>query len=493
MLIRSALISQATKCATVMRKNTALICLSLTLGACGFQQYVAKPIYPEAITAKIENKSPDDKTFLQFLINNGYQPDQLPIQQWGIDELTFCALFFHPNLDVARAQWRAAAIAQETAAQKPLPTINTNFSDSNNANQDKKPYALGLSIDIPIETANKREIQIENASHLSQAAKLTVAQTAWQLRNEVAQSFNALQYNQLQTKLLLKEQTHYQQLVNIYQKRLQSGLASNVELSTVAIRLHAITAELTASQQNNLVLLSKLSGSLGLPLSRVNTMRLLQDSYLTPLDNLSQFQQKDITETALLNRLDMRIALEQYAVAETKLKLEIARQYPDIVISPGYAYEFGSNVWSLGLSGLLTLLNKNKLAIAEASQLREVEAAQVEALQNKVISEASTANAQLKQAEQILTQQKELYAKQQQHTQRIERQFLAGETDKPAIVSAQLEELAAEKNVVLAYFHLRTAISHMENVLQKPLSTMMTNAKLETLTFIDFEFKNAAS
>ena len=50
--------------------------------------------------------------------------------------------------------------------------------------------------------------------------------------------------------------------------------------------------------------------------------------------------------TALLNRLDIRIALEKYAAAESKLKLELAKQYPDLVISPGYAFEFGDNIWS---------------------------------------------------------------------------------------------------------------------------------------------------
>lgn len=474
-------------------KNTALICLSFTLAGCGFQQYVAKPINLEAITKKIENKSPESTAFHEFLINNGYLPNQLPIQKWGIDELTFCALFFHPNLDIARAQWRAVTASQQAASQKPIPSINTNVADSDNANEDKKPYALGLSIDIPIETANKRNIRIETATHLSYAAKLAIAQTAWQLRNQVAQSFNELQFNQLQTILLLKEQAHYQQLVDVYQKRLQLGEASNIELSTAVLRLHANMAELSASQQNKLVLQSKLASNLGLPLSKVNAMPLLQDTYTTPLSNLAQLQQNDISATALLNRLDIRIALEQYATAETKLKLEIAKQYPDVVISPGYAYEFGSNVWSLGLSGLLTLLNKNKLAITEATQLREVEAAQVEALQSKVISEASIAYAQLKQAEEIFVQQKQLHAQQQLHTQRMQRQLLAGEIDKLATILAQLEELATEKSEALAYFQLKTAISQIENVLQKPLGTMITNEKLETLVFKGFETKNLAN
>ncbi|MFZ3087036.1 MAG: TolC family protein, partial [Methylotenera sp.] len=194
-------------------KAALLTCLPVALVACGFQQYVAKPIDASAVAHKIDNRRPDDSQFHQFLISNGYSPDQLPIQQWGLDELIYCALFFHPSLDVARAQWRAAEAAKLTAAEKPKPTIKGSVANSNNANNDISPYALGLSIDIPIETADKRSIRIENAEHLSLAARLKIAQTAWQLRNQVAQSLYEYQFNQQQIKLLTVEQSQRQNIV----------------------------------------------------------------------------------------------------------------------------------------------------------------------------------------------------------------------------------------------------------------------------------------
>ena len=117
--------------------------------------------------------------------------------------------------------------------------------------------------------------------------------------------------------------------------------------------------------------------------------------------NLSE----DLQTQALLNRLDIRIALERYAAAEARVKLEIAKQYPDIILTPNYTYEFGNKIWSLGLSGLMTFITKNKMPIAEAKQLREVEATQFEALQNTVIAEVSTAKAKLEQSRQMLQNQ----------------------------------------------------------------------------------------
>ena len=446
---------------------TFTACLPIFFTACSFQKYTPKPITPLVNAAKFELKDPSSEQFHQYLLNNGYTADRLPLRQWGIDELTYCALFFHPRLDVARAQWRAAEVAEVAAAEKLRPTANGSIAHSDDSDPTKKPFAFGLSIDIPIETANKRDIRIENARHLSQAAKLEIAQTAWQLRNNLAQTLAEYQFNQQQVQLLTDEETRRQEIVAIYQKRVSLGMASNVELSTASLQLQSTTSSLNAKKQNALMLLSRLASNLGLPLSKVENMQLVSDTDKQQVDEL---QTASLQATALLNRLDIRIALERYAAAEAKLKLEIAKQYPDLVISPGYAFEFGDNVWSLGLSGLLTLLNKNKAGIAEATQLREVEAAQFEALQSKVISEANIANAELMQAKLVLTNQQKLLEQQQANTQRMSRMFTAGEIDRLELAFIKLENIAAEKNVALAHFQLTTALNQLENTLQKPLT-----------------------
>jgi len=440
--------------------------------ACSFQQYVAKPIDPVANLIKFEQKDPASAPFHQYLLNNGYTAESLPLKHWDIDALTYCALFFHSSLDVARTQWRAAESAEVIATEKALPTINGNIARSDDSDPTKKAFALGLSIDIPIETANKRDIRIENAKHLSQVAKLEIAQTAWQLRHNIAQSLTEYQLNLQQIQLISEEEKLHQEIVGIYQKRLSLGLASNVELSRAKLQLLAISNALNKQKQNTQVLLAKLASNIGLPLSKVENMPLLIDTQNQPANNLqiASLQTESVQATALLNRLDIRIALERYAVAEAKLKLEIAKQYPDLVISPGYAFEFGDNVWSLGLSGLLTLLNKNKVNIIEATQLREVQIAQFDALQAKVMSESSIANTEAVKAKQTLASQQKLLEQQQINTQRKLRLLKAGEIDRLEFAFVKLENVAAEKNVASAYFQLKTALNQLEDTLQKPLT-----------------------
>ena len=459
----------------------SLLCLGIT--ACGFQEYIAKPIDTAALMQKIADRRADNDQFHQYLINNGYTSEQLPIQQWKLDDLIYCALFFNPSLDIARAQWRSAEAAKLTAAEMRLPTIGGQYAKSNNASEEISPHAYGLSIDIPIETANKRNIRIQSAQHLAEAAKLRIAQAAWQLRNEVTKTFNEYQANRQQIKLMSKEQAYRQDIVAIYQKRIDLGESSNVELSRAKLQLQTVNTELESKQRNHLVLLSRLANSLGLSLNQVEQMQIADTTNTVDKKSLTSPTAPDLQTRALLNRLDIRIALERYAVAETKLKLEIAKQYPDIVISPGYAYEFGDKIWSLGLSSLMTILTKNKLAIAEASQLREVEAKQFEALQANVISEVNVANAKLTQAIQLLDNKKNLYQQQQINTKRMDNRLRAGESDRLELTYAKLEEVIAEQHIALASFQLAASTNDLENAIQAPLAdSSITNEKIENLT-----------
>lgn len=448
-----------------------LVCLPFALSACGFLEYNAKPINQQAIIQKFEDKNPNGEQFKQYLTYNNHQPSTFPITHWGLDELIYCALYFHPSLDVARAQWRAAQAAQASAGSRPLPTLSGNYGKGNNANEDISPYTYSLSIDIPIETANKRNIRIEQAQHLSESAKLEIAQTAWDLRAQVSATYYELQFNQAQLQTLSKELDFQQEVVDLYQKRHDLGMASTIELSHAKRLRQATLAELNSQQQNQLVLTAKLASNLGLPFNQVKQMTfaapLSPDAMMATAD---QSLATDVQSKALLNRVDLRIALERYAQAESKLKLEIAKQYPNITLSPSYTYEFGNKVWSLGLSSLLTLLTKNKLAIAEAHELREVEAAQFEALQGTIINDAHTMRAKLAQTQQALANSKRLYALQQDNTTRMQHLFAAGEIDRLELTLARLEEFASEKNLIQASYQAHLSINNLENTIQHPLN-----------------------
>lgn len=450
----------------------SFLILSLIFNACAFQQYTANPVDPTTSANAFNSRTIDDPAFYEFLAQQTNQTIPNPIKKWRLDTLIYTAHFFHPDLTVARAELNAATLTESNAQRRPLPTINAGISRSDQANGDINPFAYNFSIDLPINTANKQAIRINHFTHLSNIAKLNIAQAAWQIRQNVANAFILLHEHALTAELLNDELNAHQKVVKLIEKRMAYGEASNIELSNAKHQLANSKTALITHQQQLLPLKAQLAKALGLPLKSVYTMKFDFNGLATPFDKTSSLKAPDIVtaqEKALLNRIDIRLALEAYAIAENALKLEIAKQYPDIILSPGYSYEFGDKVWSLGFSSLMALIEKNKANIALAEQLRTVEKAKFDQLQANIMAEVNARSIEFESARISLEAQHHLYEQQIAHLKQRQRQFDAGMIDRLTLTLANLALIDAKRTVISATHSLNMAKNQLENTLQQPL------------------------
>ena len=163
--------------------------------SCAKEKYVAKPLDAQKVSTGILNKDLSNPNFKAYLAKQGFAQSNLPILEWDLDALTYAALYFNPKLDIAKAQLALADTAIKTANQQPNPSLNGNIARSNQANGDIRPWSYGLNVEIPIETSNKRQIRVEEASHLRDAAQTAVAEVAWQLRSQIAKDLLAYHEN----------------------------------------------------------------------------------------------------------------------------------------------------------------------------------------------------------------------------------------------------------------------------------------------------------
>ena len=454
--------------------------ISMLLIFCGFtvscakEKYVAKPLDGKLVSTKILSKNLSDDAFKAYLIKQCYTVADWPIQQWGLDELTFAALYFNPKLDVAKAQLALANTAINTANQRQNPSINATTARSNRANGDISPWSYGLDVSIPIVTNNKREIQVEEAERLRDAAQLSVAEMAWQLRSQIAKDLMAYHENRALQEALTQESTTHSNIVNMLEKRVAIGLADNNTLNDAKllqqknqIALQALTTQLVEVN-------AALASDIGININEKNGINIKPielDSVLKQQTALlsSPNQIALLQENALLNRLDIRRSLAKYAAAEAKIKLEVAKQTPDIVLSPGYIFEFGDKIWSLGFSSLLNLLNKNQTLIAEATNLREIEGAQFEALQTSIIGDLNSAHASYQTSLQQLQQTQNQLALQLKQQQRLQKQLDAGLADRLTLTQSRLSYLLTEQQLVSLQFNCLKAANRIENLMQRPL------------------------
>ena len=92
-----------------------------------------------------------------------------------------------------------------------------------------------------------------------------------------------------------------------------------------------------------------------------------------------------------MNRLDIRRSLAQYAAAEVNLRPEIAKQYPNFNIGPGYAFEERHSFFTVGFSTSLPVFNRNQEPIAEAEARRKEAVAAFLQTQAQVIEKSERA------------------------------------------------------------------------------------------------------
>jgi outer membrane protein, heavy metal efflux system len=480
--------------------NIAITICSLSIfcgliSSCAKEKYVAKPLDPQVVTAKISNKDILNADFNAYLIQQGYSATDLPFQFWGLNELTRAALYFNPKLDVAKAQLALANTAIDTANQRQNLTLSGSLARSDQANEDISPWAYGLSVDIPIETASKRAIRVENAQYLRDAAELDLAEIAWQLRSQIAKDLIAYHENIALQQQLSRELTAHSDIVKMLEKRLALGLIDSTTLNNAKLMQQKTQIMANTLPMQLIEIRAALAADTGLSIEKLNAMPirpmdvdgiLTQQSELLNQENLNQpnsneqNQFKTLQQNALLNRLDIRRSLAKYAAAEAKIKLEVAKQTPDITLTPGYIFEFGDRIWSLGFSSLLNLLNKNQTLIAEATQLREVEGAQFEVLQTRIISDLNLAYAQLTTALQNIQQTQSQVNNHAQQQRQIQKQLDAGLTDRLTVTQQSLSYLLAEQQLLNLKFNCLRILIAIEDLMQRPIYDEPTNAILNT-------------
>lgn len=426
--------------------------LVLLLASCAAQTYAPQPLEPARTAEAFQARTLDDAGLGT-------------VEAWGLPQLTQVALRLHPDLAVARAQWRSALAGKITAGQKPNPTLSA--SDGHHSRADNiSPWTLTLGIDIPIETHGKREARLEQAEALSEAAKLDIAQSAWQVRSRLRSQLLENYAIQQQTALLQQETEVRKQVVALLDARFNAGMASSIDLADARLRLQKASTALNAEAARAAQARAALATSIGVPESALAGVTLSMNAFERDITPPSA---GDIQRAALLNRADIRKALANYAATEAKLKLEVAKQYPDISLMPGYSWDQGDNIWSLGLSLTLAILNKNEGPIAEAKAQRDAQAQQFIALQAAAIGEQSQMLAGWLAAHDEIEKAQRLSQAQQERLAQIQHQFDAGYADRLELTTARLELVTAESAVLAARIKAQRAFGQLEDAVQQPL------------------------
>ena len=446
------------------------VCIGIglaTVAGCALRGYQPAPLDPAASARAFESRTSDVPGLRQYMLAHGYA-GAWPVQSWGLPELTLLAFYYHPDLQVARARVAAARAEAAIASQRAMPTVTPLLEHHSASGEGQtSPWSVGFEVEIPLGGSSRRAALRERHAHLADAAALRVGSAAWEvrarLRLQLVDYFAALR----EADLLDEELREKQALVKLLERRVQLGALSATEAGSASLALAETQSRLRTARAAQERALTGLAKALAMPLPAVRQVVFDFAAFdrleKPPPDSQAQ-------RAALLNRVDLRSQLLEYAAADADVKLEVARQYPSFALRPGYLWDQGDNIWSLALGVLLPPALGNRAGIEAAEARRALAAQEFMRLQNQTIAQAEGARAVYANLTASVAAAEDSSALQRTQLQQQQKRFDAGYADRVELTQARLQAAAASRAALAARVDALRAQGELEDALQAPLA-----------------------
>jgi len=436
-----------------------------TLGAFALGGCVAfkdRPLSAMQTADSFQGRSLSDAGLRQFLAEQGAGGGS-----WNVDRLALAAAYFHPAVRVARAQAEEARAGVVTAAQRPNPTLT--FSPQYSANPGSlSPWIVMPQLNVPIETAGKRGKRVVGAQTRAQAAQLRVAAVAWDARTLVRAAMLDLYGSQENLRLLATEVALHDEALWKLDTRVKAGDAPAFELNQARLGLNRSMLAQHDAQRLAATARERLASAVGVPPAVLDAVRLDFSAF----ESLPAVADANARRRALTHRSDLLAALADYAAADADLRIEIARQFPDIQLQPSYEFDQGENRWGLGLQVQLPILNQNRGPIAEADARRKTAGERFEARQAAVFGEIGAASAAYRTAAAKVATATRLAGEARHASDTTSRMVEAGELASFELTRHKIEASAASLALIEARVQAQQAAGQFEAALQLPLRSL---------------------
>ena len=429
-------------------------------------KYRARPLSAPVIEGQYRARSIDSEAIHKFVQSAGWK--NWPPAVLDLSALTLIADYYSPDLDIARSQFRIADAAVKTAGARINPTL---AADGGYSGQPGAHTIYSISPGFTIETAGKRGYRALQAQKEADAARLSFAEAQWLLWSRVRVALADSLLAQRRFNLLKRETDLRTEVSEMLEKRLSVGAASQPEVDVYRVELLRTEAALDAARGDAAQKRVALATAAGVPPEALANWDVAYADLDTPPLEISLSLRK-VQKAGLLHRIDVRRTLVEYAVADASLRLEIARQYPDLQLTPTYGFEEGFARYTFGAVSALPVFNRNEGPIQIAEARRQQVEARFRALESQAIGEMGRALALYQSAWNEWREGSERVTTLQREREQAARRALAvGQGDRLSLTLAQLETNIAAVAQLDALVRVQTALAALENSVQQPLES----------------------
>lgn len=443
----------------------ALVVLLLLPAAASCVRYSPQPISPGQTAASFAARSLADAGLRLALEQRRHAAlDPWPPARWDFDLLVLAALHFQPEIDLARATASVAEAHIAAAGKRPNPRLQLGPELNANGASGVSPWTVAGSLDFTVETAGKRARRLAEADYRHRAAEWRVVGAAWDARHRVRQALTDACAAAEAERLWAEQEAVLQEAVEGLERRLAAGAAARLEATRARGDLVAAVQARARSRGEAEVARARLAEALGVPAPDLARVSLDPGPEPSPPGEAAAAEAR---RRALVSRPDVAAALADYEAAQAALALEIARQYPDIVLGPGYAWDQGENKGSLGLSLTLPLLDRNQGPIAEATARRAEAAARFRTVQAQAQGAIDEALVRTRAAARELEAAERALAERNTRREVVAALLAAGEADRLDLLAARREQGAAALERQQVATRLRSSVEQLDDALRQ--------------------------
>ena len=441
-------------------KYVFLACAAMLAGCAKF---ASKPLSPATSASDFDARRLSSPELRAALEGEGIAITP----RWSLAQLAAAARHLNPDLAVLRARVQAAEGALQTAGERPNPVLS--FKPGyNSSSTGISPWILEPGLDITIETGGKRDARRAETAAKVRVARLDLEAAAWKVRGDVRRALLAIHAAEATRGQYRSQEAAQAEAARLLESQLKDGAARPQDVAAARIPLNQTRLSMHDTELQAVKARAQLASAVGVPVVA-----------LTGLDfDFSEVGQLPAEPSggsarghALTHRADILAALADYAASEERVRLEVAKQYPDLKLGPGYKLDQTVNKWTLGIGFELPILNQHKGAIAEAEGRRAEAAARFLAVQAKAIGEIDLALAVYRAARAKADAANALATDVQAQTKTAETMKAAGELSQLDVSQRRVEQGAADLSRAQSRIQALEALGALEDALQTPASS----------------------
>lgn len=457
-----------------------LAALLLACAAC--QQVPLAPIDPAANRDRIGARSLSADAVTGALARHSLPATQDP---WSLDQLTLAAWTLRTDVAVARAEVGAARAKTGVESQRPNPKVQTTTEKVISGGPD--PWVLGAALAMTFELGGKRDIRRETALAGERAAEWAFGETLWGARADVRGALLDAAFANAAVAVDGDEARLAREYLDWVDTRLQYGDATTAE------HLAAVQAlnESTSRRELDAVDLARASAKLAAAIGVTSTELASVQPAMPPLSGVPAIADADVSaarDLALVNRLDVRRALEEYAIAEQDLRAAVATQYPDLTLAPGYLLDQADHKITLGLDLPVPLFHNANAAIQRALAERAVAAAKFDDTQAVALAAIDVATAEYRAARAALASVEQGERDAADTVTSLERRLEAGAVNRGQLLAGEIALAGLKRSTLAARRALLDAVTALEQGVERPLypaSQIDTDGALRELLVVE--------